>query len=294
MIYSYVRSERKVLYVTEDINNIEIIEALKNEYGFKKYTLVKEDSNYDKSLLVVCSFNQLLKIKGVYSLIIFDQSKVINEISADWFINYISNNFIPKAKYIYFGIESIFSNCKEIILPARENLLPIVEPRFITTRIDLEKEIPFVAFDYLKWSLKEGRNVIIYAPNEEKVLHLYEYLNKLKEDLSKQIAFDLKKNMDSKNYSKNFFSKGAIIVTDNFNKSYDGLRDVDIMVFLADDPVFSYKKLVHFCGKVGRGERGKRAEVIFLSNSITEDMEMSKSITSGFNKEAWENNLFRY
>ena len=294
MIYSYVRSEKKVLYITEVNSKVEILEALKDEYGFKKYTLVKEDSNYNQALLVVCSINQVLKVKGYYNLIIFDDSKVTNEISSQWFIDYINNNFNPKAKYIYFGIESIFSNCREIIVPVRENLLPIVEPRFITTRIDLEKEIPFVAFDYLRWSLKEGRNVIIYAPNEEKVLHLFEYLIKLKEDLSRQINFDLKGKNSTKSYNSFYVSKGVIIITDNYNKTYEGLRDVDIMVLFSDDPIFDYKKLVHFCGKVGRGKGAKRAEVIFLSNSVSKDMEIAKNITSSFNKEAWESNLFRY
>ena len=66
------------------------------------------------------------------------------------------------------------------------------------------------------------------------------------------------------------------------------------MVFFADNSQYNYKNLVHFCGKVGRGESIKRAEVIFLSNSISKDMEAAKNITRSFNKEAWEMNLFQY
>lgn len=294
MVYSYIRSERKILYVTDEVNNIEIVEILREKYRFKKYTLIKEGSNYNKSLFVVCNLKQLSQMKEIYSLVIFDESKITNEAGAEKFLSYVNNNFNAKAKYVYFGIESIFFNCKEIILPTRENLIPIVEPRFITTRLDLQKEIPFVAFDYLKWSLNEGRNVIIYAPNEEKVLMLYDYIIKLKEDLCKHIIFDLKEKNCGQNYKTFMVAKGAVIITDDFNKIYEGTRDIDIMVFFADDSVFNYKELIHFCGKVGRGEKVKRSEVIFLSNTISMDMEKAKDITRSFNKEAWERNLFQY
>ena len=65
------------------------------------------------------------------------------------------------------------------------------------------------------------------------------------------------------------------------------------MVYFANDPEFNYKKLIYFCGSVGRGEKDWKGEVIFLSNEETEDMEKAKNITRNFNKEAWEMGLLK-
>ncbi|MBC8059316.1 MAG: hypothetical protein H7Y18_01470 [Clostridiaceae bacterium] len=292
---TYLSKGNRVLYVTnEKINEIQIEEELKR-LGFKNYTYVKNpDSNYKDSLLVLCSFEGMYMIKGEFKVVIIDDSRDFPEYKSEGIIDLISNNYFSEAKYISFSLESIFEGFKEIIIPVRENKLPIVEPRFLNTRIDLSKEIPFVAYEYIKWSLKAGRNIIIYVPDKHSVKQVFTYLSSFKDEVNKHIMYFLKESLDERaiqNYSR---SKEAILITNDFKKAYSSVRESDIMVFFADNSQYNYKSLVHFCGKVGRGESLKRAEVIFLSNSISEDMETAKSITRSFNKEAWEMNLFQY
>ena len=284
----------RVLYVTnERINEIQIEEELKR-LGFKNYTYVKSlESNYKSSLLVLCSFEAMRNIKGEFKLVILDDSRAFPEYKSENIMDLISNNYFSEAKYICFSIESIFAGFREIIIPIRGNKLPIVEPRFLNTRIDLSKEIPYVAYEYIKWSLKAGRNITIYVPDKDSVKQVSTYLSSFKDEVNKHIMYYLKGSLDERAIQNYSMSKEAILVTNDFKKVYSSVRETDIMVFFADSSEYNYKNLVYFCGKVGRGESIKRAEVIFLSNSISKDMEAAKSITRGFNKEAWEMNLFQ-
>lgn len=294
-IRAYLSKGHRVLYVTnERINEIEIEEELK-PLGFKNYTYVKNlESNYEASLLVLCSFEGMKNIQGEFEVVILDDSRAFPEYKSENIMDLISNNFFSRAKYISFSIDSIFEGFREIIIPIRENKLPIVEPRFLTTRIDLSKEIPFVAYEYIQWSLKAGRNITIYVPDEERVKQVFTYLNSFKDEVNKHIMYYSAGSSDERAIQNYSISKESILVTNDFKKVYSSVRESDIMVFFADNEEYNYKNLVHFCGKVGRGDSIKRAEVIFLSNSISREMEAAKSITSSFNKEAWEMNLFQY
>ena len=294
-LYSYLLKSNRILYVTnEKINEIQIEEELKH-LGFKNYTYVsKEDSNYKDSLLVLCSFEGMQNIKGEFKVVILDDSRAFPEYKGEDIVDLISKNYFHEAKYISFSLESIFEGFREIIIPVRENKLPMVEPRFLTTRIDLSKEMPYVAYEYIKWSLKAGRNVIIYVPTKDSVKQVFKYLSTFKETNSKHIIYHVEGSLDERVIQNYSISKEVILITNDFKKVYSGVRENDIMVFFADNSQYNYKSLVHFCGKVGRGENIKRAEVIFLSNSISEDMETAKDITRSFNKEAWEMNLFQF
>ena len=76
---------------------------------------------------------------------------------------------MKSTKLIVYSIESILNNKREIFLPVKDNRIPIMEPRTILTRIDINKDIPFVIYEYLKWSINSDRKVIICVPDEEKI-----------------------------------------------------------------------------------------------------------------------------
>ncbi len=295
-INSYLEQEKKVLYLTSETSNkTEIVELLKGLRGFKKYSYARQErSSYEESLLVVVSIVNLPLIKGDFQLVVYDEMKTFTSYSREVIVRILNENYFDSAKYISFSIESIFKEFKEIIIPIRDNNLPICEPRFLTTRIDLSKEMPSLAFDYMDWSIREGRNTIIYVPKEENIYQVFNYLNTFNVSLKKLVMYDLRKDKTEK-VLKNFLkAKSAILVTDDFTKDYSNSKDSDIMVFFADNKVFTYKNLVHFCGKVGRGDKVSRTEVIFLANTISKDMSIAKSITRNFNKKAWRMDLFQY
>ncbi|MBA5851393.1 hypothetical protein H2684_08750 [Clostridium sp. cel8] len=166
----------------------------------------------------------------------------------------------------------------------------MIEPRTILTRLDINKCIPFVVYDYLKWSITTGRKIMIFVPKEKNIKkissYIKEYLNNLLEN--KLYLYD---KSDEKSISKFLNSGNAVLITDSFESFMPNMKNTDIMVYFADNSKFTYKKFVYLCGSVVRGEKDLKGEVIFLANRETEDMEKAKNITRNFNKEAWNMGL---
>ncbi len=297
IILNYVSKHKKVIYITnENPDNVDIIEKMKKHTEFRDYTYVRKNKIESQALLKICSFNNAFKLNEKYDLIIYDD---INSFPTQGvceildIITRVSHNY---TKSIVYSIESIEKNNKEFLLPVRDNRNPIIEPRTILTRININKDIPFMVYDYLKWSINCGRKVIICVPDNEKINRVHLYIKNYCIEFTKNIMSLCKE--DEYNINKKIISnfekvKKAILITDNFYEVFSSIKNTDIMVYFADHTEFDYKKLIYFCASAGRSERDLKGEVIFLANEETEDMEVAKNITRSFNKEAWEMGLLR-
>jgi late competence protein required for DNA uptake (superfamily II DNA/RNA helicase) len=126
------------------------------------------------------------------------------------------------------------------------------------------------------------------------VSYMFNYLSQFREEKKMHIMFDLNGKVDAKTVHNFLKNKGTILITNDFTKNYGTAKDSNIIILSADNQVFNYKKLTYFCGKVGKGDGLKRAEVIFLANTISEEMERAKDMARSFNKEAWERKLLHY
>jgi late competence protein required for DNA uptake (superfamily II DNA/RNA helicase) len=196
------------------------------------------------------------------------------------------------AKVICRSVEMIFQNASSIDLPVKDCKLPMAEPRMITTRIDVNKEIPYVVYEYLSWSVASERKVIIFVPDEERAENVYNYLFSFRERLHNNIiCYDNEKT--KKNLTNFIKNKRGIIIMKCHEEFNIDLSDTDIMVYFADDKCFDYKRLLYICGKVGRSPSLGNGEVIFLAREITRDMDFAKDIVRGFNKHAWEMGLLK-
>lgn len=294
IILSFVKLNKKILYITnEEAGNIKIIENIKNKSDFKKYTYYKKNSDYKDSTLVISEHKIMNNIKEKFDLVIYDDIKSFS---------FYTNRQISKAamcmcknegKIIAYSIERIFPNSREIVFPIRENCCPIIEPKFISTRINLNKDIPYVAYEYIKWSIETNRKVVVYVPSEDKVKDVYEYLSKYCSKFTRSTLSFIKSKANKKDLYNLKKIKDGIVITNNFHDIHFKLRNINVMVFFSDDSYFNYKKLVYLCAKVGKNENKYKGEVIFLGKYDTEDIDKAKDITRYFNKEAWEMNLLK-
>ncbi|MCY6355466.1 hypothetical protein OIO11_09585 [Clostridium sp. ZS2-4] len=291
IILNFVYRNKKVLYITDENSiQVEIIEKIKKISKFRGYTYLKEKSNFGDSLLLIAKHEMLNKLNYKFDLVIYDDIKSFSSRTKYKIIEAMTSKAKDSAKIIAYSIEKIFENKKEIILPVRDNCYPLIEPKFIGTRVDINKDIPYVVYEYIEWSLKIKQKVIIYVPNEAKVKSAYEYLSLYCSKLDGNVIFSIKNKSDRKildNFTK---MKQGIMITNDF---YFDAKNVNVMVFFADDELFNYKKLVYLCGKVGRSGKSRKGEVIFLGNCETEAIDKAKNITRHFNKEAWEMNLLK-
>jgi late competence protein required for DNA uptake (superfamily II DNA/RNA helicase) len=294
-IYECINQGKKVLYIThEDENNIEIIELIKKLTDFRDYTYSKGKDEYIKSTLVLCNHVSAAKLKESFDLIIYDDIRSFPRYSNYEIIDIMKCRAKLGGKLMTYAVESVFKRGSDLVLPVSDNKLPVVEPRIITTRIDVNKDIPFVVYEYLNWSIDSDRKVIVYVPDDEKVENVYKYLSGYRKEFSKNIFYTTHNDKNKKplfNFNK---GKRGILVTDCFEDSLTDYKGVDVMVYFAEHRIFSYKKLVYFCGKAGRGEKFIRGEVIFLSSEESVDMAKAKDITRSFNEEAWKEGLLKF
>ncbi len=294
IILRFTSVGKRVLYITnEDVGEADIINEIKKRSSFRKYMYFKENSTCGNALLIIARHEMLNKFNEQFDLVIYNDIKNFSLYRKEEIAQASMMKSKSNGKIISYSIEKIFDNSREILLPVRENNYPIIEPKFISTRIDINKDIPYVIYEYLEWSINSNNRVIVYVPDEEKVVNVYKYLSKYCSKFSENTIYFIKDN-NNKNILYKFMNiKSGIVITNHFNDIYFDLNNINVMVFFADDKYFDYKKLVYLCGKVGRNERALRGEVIFLGNYETEDIDKSKNITRYFNKEAWEMNLLR-
>jgi late competence protein required for DNA uptake (superfamily II DNA/RNA helicase) len=292
IILHYIEEGKKVLYITgESEENIQILSHVKKHSDFREYSYIRNSSTPANILFMVCNYKNAVRIKECYDLVIYDDVNSFPEYNKFEIMDLIVKCTKAEGKMIVYSSESIFKNQRDIIIPVRENKKPLVEPRYVITRIDLNKEMPYIIYDYLNFSVESGRKVVIYVPDAERVHNVFSYLCNFRSSLSRNIMYYINSESDEKVLYNFVKIKKAILVTNDYKDRFVNLDDTDIIVYTADDIFYEYKKLVYFCGKAGRSDRLRTSEVIFLANSESSDMDKAKGIIRYFNKEAWEMGL---
>lgn len=297
VILHFVNAGKHVLYITAEAEeHIKIIQIIRTRTAFRGYAYMRQGKYNIAVPLVISSHQNAQKFNGIYDLVIYDDISSVPQYSKKSIKELIRKRISINSKVIGYATEDIFedSNAQELRIPVGRNKKPFVEPRIITTRLDLHKSIPIVFYDYIKWLLASGKKIIIYAPDNDKVIQTYENIVKSCIDLCDDIFYYQVGNYQPRIIHSFMKNKLGILITNEFDdESYIG-NNTSIMVYYADNEVFDYKKLLYFCGKTGWGENSFNGEVIFLANTETKAMEKAKSTARRFNKEAWELGLLNF
>ncbi len=292
LIFHYIGLSKKVLYITgESEDNIQILSQIKKYTDFRDYSYVRNSLAPINNMLSVCNYKNAVRLNERYDLVIYDDISSFPEYNNFEVMDLVIKCAKDDGKIVIYALEGIFKNQRDIIIPIRDNKRPLIEPRYVLTRIDLNKDMPYTIYDYLNFSVDNGRKVVIYLSGCNGVYSVYSYLLNFKSSLSKNIMYYIHGESDEKvlyNFSK---IKRAILVTNDCKDRFVSLEDTDVVVYCADNMYFNYKKLVYLCGKAGRSDKLRASEVVFLANSESDDMDKAKNIIRYFNKEAWEMGL---
>ena len=292
IIFKYIREGKSVLYITNDDIGIKALVEMLKRRDFNGYscnlegiTKVKEDNS-----LVIIAAEGAISIRKSYDLVIYDDIVSFSKYNKFEMLDLLAF-FYKTSKIICRSMECVFQNAPCIEVPLREKGVPIIEPRIITTRLDLSRELPAVIYDYLVWSISCDKNVIILTPGEEMSVRVHEYLLNIKENLFTNV-FLFK---DIRNRELQYFldKRKGIVVTHNIDIIKMKLSNTDFIVYYAEDRNFEYKKLVYLCSKASDGVINNLGEVILLSNDISRDMENCRDIIRRFNKQIWDMGLVR-
>ena len=288
-----VSEGKNVLYITDEKDNIRLIESIKRNSDFRGYTYLDNSPDSALTELTVCCTATAREIEDAFDLVIYDEINSMPKFSDSEIIEIVDVRTRADGKGIIFSVYNKFQNGESIVLPVGDRKVPMIEPREIITRIDINEDIPFVVYDYIKWSINSNRNVLIYVPDEEKAEMVYIYIGRYCSGKCSGSSCYISGKTDVK-VMKNFFrKKKSIMVADDIEIPPGPTADTDIMVFFADDERFSVKILIHIASRVVKMERHSMGEVIFLCNESSAKLEEAKNIIRRFNRLAWEMGLLR-
>lgn len=292
IIEEYIHLDKKIIFICNSRHGeSDLINNIKKHTDIKCYTYYRGNCVLMNTSLVVTNHQIAENIEDKFDLVIYDDITSIPYYDKEQIVKLMEKLAHAYGKLISYSIESIFQKEKEIILPMRDDGKPLSEPRLIKTRIDLNGDIPYVVYEYIKWSLKQDRNIIIYAPDSERAGNVYNYFYNFHRNICNEVSSYIGESGDKKPLYNFLVKKREILVTEVYDVLCTDLKNIDVMVYFSDDPLFTYKKLVFICCKVSGVDMKEKGEVILLASSFTEQIEKAKSIIRGFNKEAWETGL---
>ena len=289
LINNVIKENGRILYVCgekklyKSLISGTIIESLNLKFS------LTEDSN---SKLICLEFNEALYVKNDYYLIIVDEISSLYSSDKLHIKLLIDNLYNRGEKIISYSIDRLFNYGQCIEICDVQAPIPILEPRIITTRIDLNKDIPFNLYEYFKWFKARNRNVVIIVPNVD----IYEdiikkYINAFKFDNIKFITLRKESNLLKKmKFDKN---KSTFIITNDISNYIRLIKNLDIVILEADKNIYSYKTIVYLSSIVARNSK-ESSELLLVANTVSVNMELAKNIVREFNKILWQKGLLNY
>ena len=234
------------------------------------------------------NFNNIFNIKKNFDLIIYDDvSLYSNKSSIECNEDLMYLKRLSK-KIVICSVDKVFNNIKHIEILNNQRKTHFLEPRLITTRVNLETSMPYTLYDYIEWFIREKRILVVYVPNKFNLNKIYEYYT---EDLNLENKVKIVKE-DKKNSFLNivnesrFKKEGIIFITDSLHEYFDSIPECDMVIYSFEKDIVDYKKIIFACGALCKDKFTGR-EVILLSNEEGDNIETARRLARGFNKTLW-------
>ena len=240
------------------------------------------------------NFNNIFNIKKNFDLIIYDDvSLYSNKSSIECNEDLMYLKRLSK-KIVICSVDKVFNNIKHIEILNNQRKTHFLEPRLITTRVNLETSMPYTLYDYIEWFIRENRILVVYVPNKFNLNKIYEYYT---EDLNLENKVKIVKE-DKKNSFLNivnesrFKKEGIIFITDSLHEYFDSIPECDMVIYSFEKDIVDYKKIIFACGALCKNKCTGR-EVILLSNEEGDNIETARRLARGFNKTLWRESEIR-
>lgn len=284
------RSNGKILYVWgKEKENRELVTSIKDYNSTITHSYIEKNfSNTDLSFI---HYKNLHNINENFDLVIFDDITYFSNLKNAEIREYLNICSDIGNRVILYSIEKVAFIGEKIELAAYNYKQPFAEPRVLTTRIDLNNDIPYTLYDYLKWFKENKHKIVIYVPDREKVSGVYDYFeNKLK--LSETKIIKVSKHDEIKRCERvlKYRDKAIFIITDKIEELLEHCRMDDAVLLFSDNTKYTYKRILYICGQM-RNANFKIPEILLVSNNISEDMDKAKDMAREFNKRVWEKRL---
>lgn len=280
----------KILYVWGCIDKEQIKKRRKEYYNI----LIDEQKKKNiGSNIKFITIDLLKEICDEFDLVIFDDISIFSSISKDKFREAVESIYWRSRKIIIYSVEYIFPIGEKIELEYLVDNSPMVEPRFILTRIRLESDIPLVLYEYFKWFKMNEKKVLIIVPSEDMLNNIYSnYYNILKNDNIRVVKYLKEQSFRFVEDILEASKESIFIVTNSIGNYINNIDNLNIVMLFLENESFKYKDIIYLCGLL-KGDRNLLPEILLVSKEISEDMDKSKNITRGFNKTLWERKFLK-
>lgn len=292
VILSYVKQNKKVLYIWGKYKeDKELITKLRGVNKYFTYSYIS--GGLGQTNIAFVNIENLYKIEGEYDLVIFDDISAYSKQTKMNIREHGERLHSLGKRVIYYLLDAITPLGEKIEVSSIIRKNPFVEPRVITTRINLNEDIPTILYEYLRWFINEGRKVVIYVPTEEQLESSYDYYkNKLKIQGVKLIKYSKKDSTKSLSSVLKYKDKSIFIITNAIDEPLEGTGINDGVILFSEDSHYTYKRMVYICGEIGK-ENSSLPELLLVCNDENEEIEKVKDRTREFNKKVWEKRLQR-
>ena len=288
LISRLINDNKKVLYVFS-VDSHEINGKSHSELYMKSIQKITP-GNIEQGITFI-SIDEIEDVGDEYSLIIFDDITMFSKSTIKDMRDAVETVYWKVNKIIIYSCERVFPIGEKMDLVYLLNPMPMIEPRFLNTRIKLEDNIPLAVYEYVKWFSYNNKNVIIMVPDKEKLNKVYyTYKNNLKDNNTRVIKYE--KGEAFNNIEDIIKSESVFIVTNSMGDYINKIEDVNILVLFSDDESYTYKRIVYLCGCIDV-KSDTLPEVILVSRDTSMDMDKSREVIREFNKKLWEKKLLR-
>lgn len=280
----------RILYVWCSTNKENISKRTREYYNI----LIgeQEKKNIGENIKFI-TIDKLVDEYDEYDLVILDDITIFSEVSKENLRDAIEEIYWRSKKVIVYACENVFPIGSKIDLVYLLDNVPIVEPRILSTRIKLEEDIPLALYEYFKWFKKNKKRALILLPSEEKLNKVYNhYYYTLRNDDIRAVKYIKEQNFGFIEDILENYNDSVFIITNSIGDYINYIDRLNIVILLADDISYSYKNLVYLCGSLKVSE-DFLPEILLVSKEVSEDMDIAKNMTRGFNESLWNRKLLK-
>lgn len=266
----------------------------------KEYIKEKEEEFYNKVLknnlnkrINFIHYSKVEEIDEEYDLVIYDDITLFSNIRTDRIRDLVEKLYWKSRKIIIYSFEYIFPIGEKYNLVYLLNPIPIIEPRILKTRINLEDDIPLAVFDYFKWFKENKKNVLIIVPSDNHLKRVYQHYYTILKSYNMRLV-QYYKNQKFKFIEDIIegYNESLFIATTNIGEYIKRIPNLNIVILFSDNEYFTYKKIVNICAAVDNYSTGL-SEVLMVCKEVSQDMDKAKDITRKLNRVLWEKKLLK-
>jgi late competence protein required for DNA uptake (superfamily II DNA/RNA helicase) len=287
---------RNVLFVTAESFTYEARQKLNDNFEGAIIDITDGfEPDYSKLDIAICSYNSFPCYHKAFDIVVMDLRYLFLDIPAQNIYYRSYKTMKEKGKILY--LTSNLNNLKnkfavgrpEIIpIPLTPSLKPVPEPRIVTSRFLGSNEwfLPPMVTEMIHWSINSGNGVIIFVPDENLMLRLYNYLADSEELNFCQIG------ISSVNDKAQLLSlrRGDIniLISSDIRDTLQSINNINVVVLYGGDKAYHIDALINMSSMAAWHTGHSQGEVVFVANQEDESMSLAKNAIRSINKVAWE------